>query len=236
MLYVRHRLTAQTTYSCNASAVCGCSANSATLNRILGGEDASSNTWGWMVYLIINGSLQCGGSILSSTWVLTAAHCIPQGSTSVTVIAIGWGKLSENLLMIPSTLQQVTLKTVSYMDPTCASIIMDRNLHFCAGVDGGGKGTCQGDSGGPIMMFEKTWYVIGIVNYAIGCARANYSGVYARVAYYQSWLDSVMKGDSSGFTLRAISLTQQTSDARCNNHYPWLIFFMLTIIGFLISS
>ncbi|CAF4452070.1 unnamed protein product [Rotaria sp. Silwood2] len=185
MLYVRHRLTAQTTYSCNASAVCGCSANSATLNRILGGEDASSNTWGWMVYLIINGSLQCGGSILSSTWVLTAAHCIPQGSTSVTVIAIGLGRLSENLLMIPSTLQQVTLKTVSYMDPTCASIIMDRNLHFCAGVDGGGKGTCQGDSGGPIMMFEKTWYVIGIVNYAIGCARANYSGVYARVAYYQ---------------------------------------------------
>lgn len=77
----------QTTYSCNSSASCGCSANSATLTRIVGGETANANTWGWIVSILITGNSQCGGSILSSTWVLTAAHCIPRTATSVQVYA-----------------------------------------------------------------------------------------------------------------------------------------------------
>ena len=77
----------QTTYPCNASASCGCSANSATLSRIVGGEAANANTWGWIVSILINGNLQCGGSILSSTWILTAAHCVPRTATSIQVYA-----------------------------------------------------------------------------------------------------------------------------------------------------
>jgi len=66
----------QTVYSCNANASCGCSTNSATLTRIVGGENAGSNTWGWAVSVSIANSYLCGGSILSSSWVVTAAHCV----------------------------------------------------------------------------------------------------------------------------------------------------------------
>ncbi|CAF3902613.1 unnamed protein product, partial [Rotaria sp. Silwood1] len=103
ILLISLRLAGQTTYSCNASAACGCSTNSVTLSRIVGGETASSNTWGWAVFLLINGSFQCGGSILSSTWILTAAHCIPSGTTSVTVYAGSIYRFSGNRIVSAST-------------------------------------------------------------------------------------------------------------------------------------
>ncbi|XP_064484452.1 uncharacterized protein LOC135397052 isoform X2 [Ornithodoros turicata] len=42
--------------------------------RIAGGEDVE-NSWPWMVEVMRSGGL-CGGSIISRTWILTAAHCV----------------------------------------------------------------------------------------------------------------------------------------------------------------
>ena len=44
-------------------------------NRITGGSLASRGQFPWQVGLIINGGSFCGGSLISSRWVLTAAHC-----------------------------------------------------------------------------------------------------------------------------------------------------------------
>ncbi|XP_069044747.1 serine protease 27-like [Lepisosteus oculatus] len=55
--------------------------SSSPLSRssIVGGEDAGDGLWPWQVFLLVkktNGSLsQCGGSLISKHWVLTAAHC-----------------------------------------------------------------------------------------------------------------------------------------------------------------
>jgi secreted trypsin-like serine protease len=83
------RSSHQTVYSCNPSASCGCSANSATVTRIVGGENASAATWGWVVSVSIANSYLCGGSILSSSWVITAAHCVYGGysASQVTIYA-----------------------------------------------------------------------------------------------------------------------------------------------------
>ena len=85
------KLTVQqsTTYTCSSSASCGCSTNSATLTRIVGGENAASNTWGWAVSISIAGSYLCGGSIISSSWVVTAAHCVSGYTASQITIYAG---------------------------------------------------------------------------------------------------------------------------------------------------
>ena len=81
----------QYTYSCNSSAACGCSSNPASLSRIVGGESAGTSTWGWAVSLSItegSGTALCGGAILSSSWIITAAHCMAGiAASEVTVYA-----------------------------------------------------------------------------------------------------------------------------------------------------
>ncbi|KAM5251206.1 ovochymase-1, partial [Hipposideros larvatus] len=44
--------------------------------RIAGGEEACPHCWPWQVGLRFLGSHQCGGAIISPSWILTAAHCL----------------------------------------------------------------------------------------------------------------------------------------------------------------
>ncbi|XP_038619803.1 serine protease 33-like [Tachyglossus aculeatus] len=57
----------------NFNIVCGQPSNS---NRIVGGEDAKDGEWPWQISLFYSNSHHCGGSLLTSTWILTAAHCV----------------------------------------------------------------------------------------------------------------------------------------------------------------
>ena len=65
------------TYTCDPSAPCGCSSEPAIVtSRIVGGEPAENNTWGWMVSLQSDYSHICGASLLTSQYAITAAHCV----------------------------------------------------------------------------------------------------------------------------------------------------------------
>ena len=63
------------TYTCSATEKCGCSLNPAVLTKIVGGEQAGTDTWGWAVSIRANNAHFCGGTLISSTLVLSAAHC-----------------------------------------------------------------------------------------------------------------------------------------------------------------
>jgi trypsin len=72
-------------YSCLSNATCGCSSNSAVLTKIVGGEQVGTDTWGWAVSIRVGTSHICGGSLISSTLVLTAAHCLMSLKTASTL-------------------------------------------------------------------------------------------------------------------------------------------------------
>ncbi|KAF4117692.1 hypothetical protein G5714_002245 [Onychostoma macrolepis] len=44
-------------------------------SRIMGGSPAPLGSWPWLVNLRLDGALMCGGVLVDSSWVLTAAHC-----------------------------------------------------------------------------------------------------------------------------------------------------------------
>ena len=85
--------TSQVTYLCDPNAACGCSTSSAVITKIVGGETALINTWGWAVSLSINDTYLCGGSILSSLWILTAAHCLEDMEPSEVYISAATNQL-----------------------------------------------------------------------------------------------------------------------------------------------
>ncbi|XP_065133811.2 trypsin-like isoform X4 [Paramisgurnus dabryanus] len=69
--------------------VCG----QAPLNtKIIGGQDASAGSWPWQVSVQnnTNGQHFCGGSLISHSWVLSAAHCFKSnGPTNTITVYIG---------------------------------------------------------------------------------------------------------------------------------------------------
>merc|ERR1712045_927369 len=56
---------------------CSCGVNSATSTKIVGGTNAWKNEFPWQVGLIgtISTKPFCGGTLISSDTILTAAHC-----------------------------------------------------------------------------------------------------------------------------------------------------------------
>ncbi|KAM6933186.1 transmembrane protease serine 5 isoform 2-T2 [Xenentodon cancila] len=48
----------------------------AKLPRIIGGVEATLGRWPWQVSLYYSNRHTCGGSIITSQWIITAAHCV----------------------------------------------------------------------------------------------------------------------------------------------------------------
>ena len=118
------------------------------------------------------------------------------------VITLGWGATSEGGSGT-TALREVTIPVVS--DTSCAAsyngssaaggLTLTPAVQICAGLAAGGKDSCQGDSGGPLIAsYNGSIYSIGVVSYGLGCARANYYGVYSETAAVFSWINSYIGG------------------------------------------
>jgi len=75
-------------------------------------------------------------------------------------------------------------------------ILFKEKEMFCAGRED--EATCQGDSGGPVFFnTTKGYTVVGIVSWAVGCARKDLPDVYTRVTTYIPWINEQIKSLSA---------------------------------------
>ncbi|KAF5269218.1 hypothetical protein FQR65_LT02519 [Abscondita terminalis] len=131
----------------------------------------------------------------------SSAICLPNKQDKFSGLATvsGWGRLTEEGGS-PQSLQQVTLPFVDKY--TCHSRYQQvgysqylSECQLCAGTPYGGKDACQGDSGGPLVCSKEDgrFYLCGIVSWGIGCARAQFPGVYTEVSCFVDWIINTME-------------------------------------------
>ncbi|XP_068710256.1 SCO-spondin-like [Montipora foliosa] len=81
--------------------------------RIFGGTESARGLWPWQVVLTINGIFQCGGSLISEDWIVTAAHCVYKRLTKKHLAGI---RIHLGVHDISSSLEDHNIQRIDSLD------------------------------------------------------------------------------------------------------------------------
>ena len=108
----------------------------------------------------------------------------------------GWGTMSSGGASSPEAME-VDVPVVQNENCNVDYSGQIDDTMICAGdTVNGGEDACQGDSGGPLFGIDANgnYVLTGIVSWGIGCADADFPGVYARVSYAREWICGIKSG------------------------------------------
>uniref|UniRef100_A0A8D0B9D8 Peptidase S1 domain-containing protein n=1 Tax=Salvator merianae TaxID=96440 RepID=A0A8D0B9D8_SALMN len=163
-----------------------------TSGRIIGGYACPSNSRPFQAALVTgrkgNWRIYCGGTLVDSCWVLSAAHCKPRTGMKV---CLGKHNLKKVETKLPEQMQCANVNIVP--EGTCNKAYRGAVTPFmmCAGVPDGGIDSCQGDSGGPLICGQQLEGVVSWGTYV--CAQKGNPGVYAKVCCIVPWIQNTIK-------------------------------------------
>lgn len=100
----------------------------------------------------------------------------------------GWGALSFGGPP-PNILQAIEVPIVHVSNTSYPPSWITPDM-IIAGAPG--QDSCQGDSGGPMVVSDgEGWYKVGgVVSWGIDCGLPQYPGVYARVSFFEDWINN----------------------------------------------
>ncbi|XP_052223894.1 serine protease 1-like [Dreissena polymorpha] len=123
--------------------------------------------------------------------------CLPDASmyyeTGLTCHISGWGQTSFRGSKDQTVLRAAEVRLIDDDDCKIAYGTRITPNMVCAGYMEGGIDTCFGDRGGPLVCsVEDLYYVMGVISWGRGCALPGYPTVYAKVAAFQSWIETTI--------------------------------------------
>ncbi|XP_020285270.1 transmembrane protease serine 9-like [Pseudomyrmex gracilis] len=95
--------------------------------RIVGGQNATPREFPFLVSITRKGGHFCGGSILNSKFILTAAHCLCSGTGNIPVrqLSVWLGKHNLRGSEVPAARQEVVINAVIHPDYKCGKYVDD---------------------------------------------------------------------------------------------------------------
>jgi len=127
-----------------------------------------------------------------------------RGNDQNIVTAVGFGKTQDGP---KNVLQEADVSAISNQDCRQAKDPSSFNIDYRNGynekifedmlcltdIANRGSDSCTGDSGGPAILKGNTAeedVQVGVISWAFGCGLSNFPGVYSRISYEYTWLES----------------------------------------------
>lgn len=57
--------------------------------RVISGTKSKDGQWPWQIALYRSGLFNCGGTLISPEWIVTAAHCVYGHALSTLQVVVG---------------------------------------------------------------------------------------------------------------------------------------------------
>ncbi|KAM0725657.1 Prostasin [Formica fusca] len=95
--------------------------------RIVGGQDAARGEFPWLVSITRKGGHFCGGAILNSRFILSAAHCLCSGTNKIPVgqLRVTLGEHNLRAPEIPAARHESVINVVLHPNHRCGKYVDD---------------------------------------------------------------------------------------------------------------